>query len=74
MLTFLATVQETVKVEPQYDDDEDVDSEDELDHPPIKRFRLQNQEDELRYRYIQPVIRDPGPGRTSMVKWSDTSR
>ena len=45
-----ATVQETVKVEPQYEDDEDADSEDELDHPALKRFRLQNQEDELRYR------------------------
>ena len=42
-----ATVQETVKVEPQYEDE---DSEDELDHPPMKRFRLQNQDDELRYR------------------------
>ena len=42
-----ATVQETVKVEPQY---EDADSEDEMDHPPMKRFRLQNQDDELRYR------------------------
>ena len=45
-----ATVQETVKVEPQYEDEEDVDSEDEMDHPPIKRFRMHNQEDELRYR------------------------
>ena len=52
MIVNSATVQETVKVEPQYEDDEDADSEDELDHPALKRFRLQSQEDELRYRLV----------------------